>query len=108
MNSELDNLDCGIVANIHSDVLRKRHLRHADGTGPGCLGRTKNSELRLHDVDKVDGTAIRSVSADSEVDEQLRLSMPSEPAWLHGDSAASDGPIRSILCKGDTTTCCAM
>ena len=89
----LDDLYRRIVPFVHSDVGRKRHLRHAEFLARvGFIIGARDLPHLLHGQRVVAGHG-----AKAQVDVEEGGAMAGEPARLEGDGAAVNGPVGSVL-----------
>ena len=105
MLSLKDHLDSRLVAGLHTGVRWQRNLGEADCAGVRVVGGTEDAESRHHDVGHVLGAAIGAISAVAEIDRDFTLEVAVEPTWLEGDGTTFGGPVGTVVCCLDTTTC---
>jgi len=92
VDGHLDDLDGGIVTDVHGGVGREGDLRQAEGAGVGSVAGTVDLEDGHHGEGHVGGTAVRAVGAEAEVDVEEGGAVALEPAGLEGEGAAEEGP----------------
>lgn len=104
MVCQLNNLDCRLVAGLDRDVLGKRDLGKADGTGVGVVGWADNLESGNHVAGHVGWATIWTIFTETHIDVGESSLMASEPAWLEGNRASGRRPVCAVLGDGSSTT----
>ncbi len=104
MSRDLDDLECRVVAGIHSPICWQWYLRQANGARVGAVRGTQELKRRHHRVGHVQRTVVRPVDADADVDVKKCGLVSLEPAGLEGYRTTRCRPICPVCCQGNTTT----
>lgn len=98
MLGSLDDLDGGIVADVHGDVCWKRHLWYTELALVHGIRWSENLENRDHGMRHV-----QWLSAQSQVDVEECFRVALKPARLDTDSTAANRPFCSVCRSWHTT-----
>jgi hypothetical protein len=97
VNSQLDDLNRGVVAHLYLRAGRQRDLRQAHGARIGVLAGSENLEWRYNRQAHVRRTTVWPVGSESHVDIKKGRRVSLEPSRLEGDGTASYGPVCPVL-----------
>lgn len=96
MNSQLDNLNSGLVASLDRRVLGQRNLWKTHGARVRVVGRANDLESGNHGVRHVGRASVWAVVAKAHVDKGESRLVAAEPTGLKGNGAACRRPVGAI------------